>query len=406
MDDLTVPGFGGRPAIAVLAFDNLSGDPDQEYFADGIAEDLITRLSAQRWVPVIARNSSFTYKGKAVDVKQVSRELGVRYVVEGSVRKAGERVRISAQLIDATTGEHVWAERYDRDLSDVFSLQDEITEAIVGSMFPELARTEQSRAARKDPQSLEAWECVSRGWWYTVQLKKDDNRKARLSFERSIELDPEYADGFAGLAATHHSDVLFQWTDSRAESIAELERAAQRAAELDPKNSYGQLALGYAYSVTGQRERMLAACKLAVQLNPSLPAPYRMLGFELAMAARADEAISTIEKAMRLDPHSPNMWMSLYSMALAHMAAERYEEAIAWAQRSLQRRSLGPTYRVMAASCAHLGRMAEARAAIDELLRREPDFSLAAWKDTRPAMDSDLLGRWLDGLRKAGLPEE
>ena len=190
LDPLTVPGFEGRPAIAVLPFDNLSGDPEQEYFADGIAEDLITRLSASRWFPVIARNSSFTYKGKAVDVKQVGRELGVRYVVEGSVRKAEDRIRISAQLIDATTGAHVWAETYDRELRDIFGLQDEITQAIVTSMHPELERLEQERAVRRDPVTLDAWDCILRGWWHLWNYTEGGILAAQRSFERAIELDP------------------------------------------------------------------------------------------------------------------------------------------------------------------------------------------------------------------------
>ena len=207
MEELTVPGFSGRPAIAVLPFENMSGDPEQEYFADGIAEDLITRLSLWRDFPVIARISSFTYKGRSVDVKQVSRELGVRYVIEGSVRRAGDRVRISAQVIDTTTGAHIWAERYDRELRDIFALQDEITEAIVGSMYPELLRTERERAVRKPPGNLDAWESLQRAVWHALHPTKEDFAMGRSFCERAIELDPHWSVAFAWLAMSHFGDV-------------------------------------------------------------------------------------------------------------------------------------------------------------------------------------------------------
>jgi adenylate cyclase len=210
----TVPGFGGRPAIAVLPFDNLSGDPEQEYFADGLTEDLITRLSTGGTFPVIARNSSFTYKGKAVDVKQVSRELGVRYVVEGSVRKADDRIRISAQLIEATTGHHVWAETYDRELRDIFALQDEITGAIGASMGRGLWRAEAERGARQGTQDLGSYDYIMRGWWHFQRRTKEDNAQARVLFQRAAELDPRAAEAFSGLAWTHWFDILLQWTDS------------------------------------------------------------------------------------------------------------------------------------------------------------------------------------------------
>ena len=225
MDELTVPGFGGRPAIAVLPFDNLSGDPEQEYFADGLAEDLITRLSAWRLFPVIARNSSFVHKGQAVDVKRVSRELGVRYLVEGSVRKGGDRVRISAQLIDATTGGHIWAERYDRGIQDIFALQDEITDAIVASIHPEVWKAERERVARREPQDLDAWECFVRASWHQLRFTKEDCAKARLLLEQASRQDPEVSWYLSSLAWTHHSDVLYQWSDV---PVAPLQRWNER----------------------------------------------------------------------------------------------------------------------------------------------------------------------------------
>jgi adenylate cyclase len=406
LDPLTVPGFEGRPAIAVLPFDNLSGDPDQEYFADGIAEDLITRLSAWRDFPVIARNSSFTYKGKAVDVKQVSQELGVRYVVEGSVRKVGEQVRISAQLIDATTGAHVWAETYDRDLRDIFAIQDEITEAIVGRMHPELIRSETVRASRKDPANLDAWECYWRGWWHRLRLTKEDNSRARHLFQKASELDPQSAWPFVGLSIAHRSDLMNQWTDSRPDSVVEMERTAQRALALDPDDPYCQLAWGMACEATGDSDKAVATFETIVRLNPSMAEAFFHLGKALAGMNRPAEAIPCLERARRLSPH--DMWMHdvLAMLALACIAAGQPEEALGFAQQSVQRKPDNITGRLILAGCyAELERIAEARAAVEELLRLSPGFTLTGLRPFLSGWDPLLAGRTIDALRKAGLPE-
>jgi adenylate cyclase len=406
MDELTVPGFSGRPAIAVLPFDNLSGDPDQEYFADGIAEDLITRLSSWRSFPVIARNSSFVYKGKPVDVKQISRELGVRYVVEGSVRKVGERVRISAQLIDATKGHHVWAERYDRELTDIFALQDEITEAIVGSMSPELRDYEWDRAVRKEPENLDAWETTQRGWWHWSQLTREDNTTARSFFQKAADLDPQFAMAFSGIALTHYMDLVFQWSESPERSIAELGRTARRSVALDSKEPIGQEALGLAYNVTGQLDKAIATLQVVVQFNPSATRAHFMLGVILARAGRPNEGIEHLDKALRLSPHDQLVWAFLYGMAVAHFSAGRYEDAVDWATRSLERRADYPrVHTIIAASYAHLGRVDEARTAIQELARIHPDFSLAGVMVFMSSAEASFAQRYIDGLRKAGLKE-
>ncbi len=272
--ELTVPGFSGRPAIAVLPFDNLSGDPEQEYFADGIAEDLITRLSSWRWFPVIARNSSFSYKGKSVDVRQVSRELGVRYVVEGSVRKAGNRVRVSAQLIDATTGHHLWAERYDRELEGIFELQDEITETIVVSLEPAMDKVERERALRQDPRNLQAWDCVQRGWWHMFQFAKDDNLKARSYFLKASELDPHFSSPFSGLALSHYLDVTYQWSESPAQSLASIYQAAEKAVSLDDNDAIAHYARGLACWTMGEYEQGIVEAERGIALNPSYAHSY------------------------------------------------------------------------------------------------------------------------------------
>ncbi|MDH3212294.1 MAG: adenylate/guanylate cyclase domain-containing protein [Myxococcales bacterium] len=406
MDELTVPGFSGRSAIAVLPLENLSGDPDQEYFADGIAEDLITRLSSWHVFPVIARNSSFVYKGRAVDVKQVSRELGVRYVVEGSVRKAGNRVRISVQLIDATTGLHIWAERYDRELEDIFVLQDAITEAIVGAMSPELRRTEQERALRQKTWSFTAWDYTQRGFWHFERLSKQDNETARSLFESAAELDPNSALPFYGLAWTHYMDIFSQWTGSSERSIAKLDRTARRSAALDERDPNAQLAMGLAFRIAGQREQAMAAFERTIQLNPSSSYAYFALGAYLAQAGRPDDAIAHLEKAVRLSPNDPMMGSYLGAIATTHFVAGRYEEAVAWARRSLQR---SPDFlharSLLAAGCAQRGRMDEARSAVQAVLRLDPGYSLSTVRSAYPSGDPDFLERYLDGLRRAGLKE-
>jgi adenylate cyclase len=409
MDELTVPGFSGRPAIAVLAFDNLSGDPEQEYFADGISEDLITRLSAWKEFPVIARNSSFAYKGRPVDVKTVSRELGVRYVVEGSVRRAGSRVRISAQLIDATTGAHIWARRYDRELEDVFQVQDEITDEIARSMHPELSRSEQERVVRVDPQNLDAWECTQRATWHWGRRTKEDNERARWFCNRAIELDPFLVNAFYGLAWTHYLDYAYQWTDSPFETIRKLEEAARRCVALDDASALGKLALGLAYRFTTHPEKALASLERSIQLNPSLADGYIYLGVMLADRGQPDPALEMLERGMRLSPQDPSMSRFFHCIALAHFVAERYEEALQWDQRSIQQ---GPSllfaHLLMAATHAHLGQLDEARSALVEVQRVSPGYSLSGLRLFFSAVDSDpeFSSRFEGGLRKAGLPEE
>jgi adenylate cyclase len=390
----------------VLPFDNLSGDPDQEYFADGIAEDLITRLSAWTDFPVIARNSSFTYKGKAVDVKQVSQELGVRYVVEGSVRKAGDRVRISAQLIDAATGHHVWAERYDRELCNIFELQDEITEALIGSMNPALLKSEAARAAHKDPRNLDAYDAALRALWHTWKFTREDNEKSRAFCERAIELDPEEGRYFSQLAMTHYADIFALWTDSPARSLEELFSAAQKGVKLDSTNARCQWALAWAYSLQYRSDQAITAARLAVQLDPSLADAHFALGLFLMAKGDSGEGIAHLEKAIRLSPQAPIMNFYLHGIAMGHFSAGRYEEAAEWERRSLQRDPDPWIVRgTLASSYAHLGRIEEARRELDEMLRRSPEFSESAVKLIFSFANPAVNERWLDGLRKAGFKD-
>jgi adenylate cyclase len=401
-----VPGFEGRPAIAVLAFDNMSQDPEQEYFADGIAEDLITQLSAARRFPVIARNSSFTYRGKATDVTQVGRELGARYVVEGSVRRAGDRVRVTAQLIDATTGHHIWAERYDRKLEDIFALQDEITGTIIGAMLPGLHAFEWESASQRHPQSLRAWECLQRGMWHQNRLTREDNARALAFFQQALALEPRLAPASAALAVSHYMDVIFQWSDSPERSMREMMRAAQDGVAIDDKVALAQLALGAACSLTGERDRMVAALEKAVRYDPSLAMAHGMLGGYIAQLGRGDEGVKCVETAMRLSPRDPQMWVFLDGMAHAHFAAGRYEEARLWAGRCGGER---PEYflcrLIAAASLGHLGRFDEAQATLREGLQVQPDFSRELAKQIYSTAVPEFLDAFLDGLRKAGWDE-
>jgi adenylate cyclase len=397
---LSVPGFAGRHALAVLPFDNMSGDPEQEYFADGLAEDLITRLSVSRFFPVIARNSSFVYKGKAVDVKQVSRELGVHYVVEGSVRRAGDRVRVTAQLIDATTGHHVWAERYERELRDIFALQDEITEAIVASVAPAVSRAELRRVMHRESRDLDAWDCEQRGLWHLFQYSKDDVAQAQSWLRRAIELNPDSPAAHTLLAISHMFEFVYQWSESPIRSRAEAIRAAEKGVALNEDGPGALTMLGIGYSLAGQYERAVAMLERAVGLNPSSALAYYGLGVALVPSGRPDDAIAMIEKAIRLSPHDPWMHEFLFNVGAAHFLAKRYREAVDSAKRSLQLRSGQPgVYRLLAACYGHLGRTEEATGALEAMLRLTPDFSE---ENLRAFLPPAVAEHYLDGLRKAG----
>jgi adenylate cyclase len=397
---LTVPGFAGRHALAVLPFANLSHDPEQEYFADGLAEDLITRLSALRLFPVIARNSSFVYKGTPVDVKAVSRDLGVHYVVEGSVRKAGDRVRVSVQLVDATTGLHVWAERYEREISDVFALQDEITETIVGSLGPALSQAEIRRVRHRPPEKLDAWDRVQRGLWHLFQYTKADIVEAQSWLNSAIELDPGSSTAFSLLAFSHLFGIIYRWSESPAQSGADALRAAEQAVALDGEDPTALTALGFVCAMTGQRERAISVLERAIRLNPSSALGHWALGAALASSGCPDCAIPLIEKAIRLSPRDPWMHEFLFNIGAAHYLAERYEQAAAYAKRSLEAKSDQPgAYRLLAASYGHLGLSAEAKTALDALLRLMPDFSAA---DLAAFLPPAVAERYLGDLRKAG----
>jgi adenylate cyclase len=403
--DLALPD---KPSIAVLPFVNMSGDPDQDFFADGMAEEIVTALSRYRWFFVIARNSSFTYKGRSVEVTQVARELGVRYVLEGSVRKAGTRVRVTAQLVDAVTGYHLWAERYDRDLGDIFALQDEITETIVGAIEPELGAVERERARRKPPDNLDAWDLYQRGLWHLLgDPTREALAEAKRLLQRVCELDPEFAVAHADLAWAHTIDITLGWTDDPETSLDAAARAAETAVTLDARAPAARFALGRVHIFRHAYERAIAEMEAAIALSASFDRAYFGLGMALLYGGRPEDSIPQFERAMRLSPRSPRSWTYPQFLACAHFNMARYQDAASWSEEAV-RHPNAPfmPFAQAAAALGHLGRIDEARAMLGEARRRNPDFSVETIRNT-----VGLYGRHsgaeriIDGLRKTGLPE-
>jgi adenylate cyclase len=403
----TVLELPDKPSVAVLPFNNMSDDPEQDYFADGISEDLITALSKIRWFFVIARASTFTYKNRAVDVTQVAKDLGVRYVLEGSVRKGGNRVRITAQLIDATTGQHVWAERYDRELADIFALQDEMAQTIVGAIEPELGAAERERAARKAPENLDAWETYQRGLWHMWTFLEEDNAEARRLFRRARELDPKFALAFAHEAYSHYVTVIMGWTDDPDASLAAGMTAAKKALALDDKDAVAYFALGRVQTMLGEHDSAIAALESSLALNPSFAQANHGLGMAQALAGQLDDAIDSFGRAERLSPRDPLLWAFTITHGLACILARDNETALQLARQTLQipRASGYWPHAVLAASLAHQDQIEEARAAVAEALRAKPNLSLSYLKSTLLTKQPEGLNPYLDGLRKAGLPE-
>jgi TolB-like protein/Tfp pilus assembly protein PilF len=390
-----------KPSIAIMPFTNMSGDPEQEYFSDGISEDLITTLSRIRWLFVIARNSTFTYKGKPVDLKQVGRELGVRYVLEGSVRKGGSRVRITAQLIDATNGAHVWAERFDRELADIFAVQDEITERIAATIEPELARAELERARRKPPESLDAWDLYQRGLWHVWQFNAEDNARARELFERATALDPSFSPFFAALALCRLLDHTLRYRPMSERNAETALRIAQRAVALDDKDATAHAIVGRAYAALGDHEQAIAELRKAVGLNPSLALAHYGLGMTLVLAGKPAEAVSELDAAQRLSPHDPYLWSFVMFRAWAYLSLGEFERAIEDASLAVrQPRAPFPAWGTLASALGHAGRIEEAKAALAKALELEPQFLkgrfiLEIW----PNLDPVFFERFYDGLR-------
>ncbi len=395
-----------KPSIAVLPFANMSGDPEQEYFSDGITEDIITALSQLRWLFVISRNSSFTYRGKAVEVKRVAEELGVRYVLEGSVRKAGNRIRITAQLIDAPADRHVWAQRYDRDLEDIFALQDEIASQIVSTVNVEIDDTEQERVSRQQPENLDAWELYQRGMWHLWRMGKEDREEAGNFFRKAIELAPTFSPPHAGLAMLGCQDVIFGTAESIPQILAEALQAGERAVELDDRDAYARYVLGRTHGMLGNVDAAIAESEKSVQLSPSFALAHYGLGYNLFWFGRAAEAIGEFDTAIRLSPHDPLLWAFHAVKGWSHFHLGDHAAAEATARKALRE---GPKafwpHMGLASALAEQGRTAEARAVMADLVQIKPDLSVSTVDDMLPHVVADFRERLVAALRKAGLPE-
>jgi TolB-like protein/cytochrome c-type biogenesis protein CcmH/NrfG len=392
-----------RPAIAVLPFINMSGDLEQEYFSDGISEDIITGLSKLRWFFVIARNSTFTYKGKSVHMRQIAEELGVGYVLEGSVRKSGDRVRITAQLNDVATGSHIWAERYDRDLADVFAVQDEITESIVAAIEPQLYAAENFRARRKPPGSLDAWDLVMRALSHFWRVTRQDNVVAQALLEKAIAIDPNYGQALGVLATSHIFAAHMGWGDMA--TVAPIaERAALAAVEADSEDPWAHHGLAYVYLFARRFDDSLAEFELALRLNPNFSLAQAFYGVALSYCGRWQEGDLATRRALRLSPRDPFSALYYGIAAYAQFIGHNYDEAIRLAHEALrQRADFVGGHRVLVAAAGMAGQNEVASIALRELRRAQPNVTLAWIANELPMKQPADREHYLEGFRRAGL---
>jgi TolB-like protein len=393
-----------NPSLAVLPFTNMSGDPEQDYLADGITEDIITALARLRWLFVISRNSSFVYKGKSADVRQVARDLAVRYVLEGSVRTAGQRIRITGQLIDAETGKHIWAERYDRELQDIFAVQDDITERVVASVEPYLYAEEGFRASSRPPESIDAWGLVVRAMGLINRVERRQNEDAQALLRCAIALEPNYARTHALLSWAIWWAALCYWVPDTREGYRQAAGHAQDALSFDPSDPWARMISGLCLSTAGQHERALGELRTALNLNPSFALGHTALGWALLRAGHFDEAIVETAKALRMSPldNFSGFYTAIHGLAL--LGAQRFEEALPFLRASVAAFvEYSGHYNSLISCCGHLGLLDEAREFIDARNRIGPPLRLSVLRTN--------LGRFahrdvfLAGLRKAGVPE-
>jgi adenylate cyclase len=395
-----------KPSIAVLPFTNMSGDPEQEYFADGVVEDIITALSRMTWLFVIARNSSFTYKGKAVDIKQVGRELGVRYVLEGSVRKAGNKVRITGQLIDASNGAHLWADRFDGALEDVFELQDEVTTSVIGAIAPKLEQAEIERARHKPTDKLAAYDYYLHGMANIYQGTKDANVEALQNFQRATEIDPNFATAHGMSAYCYVWRRANGWVTEAKQETAAAEVAARKAARLGLDDAIALAQAGFALAfVAANLDDGAALIDRALNLNPNLAAAWRFSGYVRAFLGDPDLAIEHLQRAIRLSPLDPLIFIVQNGIVLAHFFAGRYEEALDWAQRALRQNPNYAAALIMAAvSGALAGRKEDRDKAVARLRELDPQVRIANFANVWPLRRTEDRVAFEEGLRLTGLP--
>jgi TolB-like protein/tetratricopeptide (TPR) repeat protein len=403
--DKAGPPLPNKPSIAVLAFANMSDDPEQEYFVDGIVEEIITELSRFEGLFVIARNSSFQWKGKPTDVREVGRDLGVRYVLEGSVRRDGERIRVSAQLIDAESGVHLWAEKYDHDYTGIFALQDTITESVVGAIEPEILVNEGRRAARNNPANLDAFDCCMRGMWHLHQLGARDNRQAEIWIRHSIELDPKLARAHIMLARVLVVRCWAGFSDDIERDVQAGQAAAERAVSIDDRDPGSHCALAVLSLITRQHERALTAAERAIELNPNFALGYFALGEIRLFAGQFSEMLDPMARCLRLSPRDPLVSFRVSLIALAHYHLGNYQEAVRYSERALQKSPMYVVMRTLAAALGQLGRTEEARAVLSEMERIKPTNAKGYWEFTNPYADPVHEAKLLEGLHKAGMPQ-
>ena len=385
------PPVPDKPSIVVLPFENRTADPEQEYFADAVTEDIVTALSRWRWFFVIDRNSTFALKGHRLDPTRIGKDLGVRYILQGAVRRSGPRVRLSAQLIEAATSANLWAEHYDRELQDILTLQDEITEQVVGAVEPAMLHTEGARIIRKNPADLDALDCFQRGMWRLNKVSEEDYRLAMAFFRQAIERDPELALGHVGLARALYGGVIYGWSSKPASDLSASLAAAQTAIRLDPRDAYGYFAASGASLYLGRHRQALDDARRTIALNPNLAFGHFRLGQVLLYSGRASEAIGPIERSLRHSPFDPQQGAMLSLLALAHFHAGAYGEAVRRAEDAVALRDLRAPV-VLAAGLARLGRMDEARRAMPAGAPKPAPYARAADR-----------ANFLEALRLAGL---
>ena len=397
------PVLPDKPSIAVLAFNNMSGDPEQEYFSDGISEDIITDLSKLSELHVIARNSSFTYKGKPVDVMQVGRDLRVRYVLEGSVRKAGNRVRVTGQLIDTESGAHIWADRFDRDLNDIFAVQDELTQEIISALKVKLTPEKKDRLARKNTIDQEAYDLFLRGRERAWLNTRSGNIEARNLLGHAVTINPDFAAAHAFIGFTHVNDYINGWAEIPERSLQIGLEIAERAVQMDETEPQGHYALAVALYFHRQLDRALAEARRSVALAPNFAQGHQTIARILTFSGDANGAINTLDAYMRLDPLYPDML--LYFLAEARFSLGHFDEAVmALKQRHERNPDSATSYALLASCYGHLGRIAESRAAWAEVMRISPNFSIERQRRVLPFKNPDDFERRVEGLRSAGLP--
>lgn len=396
---LTLPD---RPSIAVLPFANLSGDPEQDYFADGIVEEIITALSRTRWLFVVARNSSFTYKGRAIDIRQIGHELGVRYVLEGSVRKAADRLRITAQLIEAATGAHLWAERYDRPLVDTFAVQDEITGSVIGAIEPELRTIERQRANRKSPESMDAWDQFWRGIWRFYEFTPEDNAAAEALMRGAIETEPTNVRGHVGLSQVLCQRIHWEWCENIDADLHTGYTAARRAVQLDDRDPYAHVMVAWFSLLKLDHAASNASAQRSIDLAPNFAMGHFVVGTARLFLGQFEQAIESFQGAMRLSPYEPLTFFFCIYFALAHYHQGQCAEAAEIARTGIGLRPTHMLYRVLAACCGQLGQVSEGQAALAEMRRRMPKDAEKQWEVAFPYTNPAHRAAFIDGLHKAG----